>query len=153
MKAKHYTAAIEFEKSPGDVFQYLTDVSKWWGGKDFEGQCKQLHDEFIINHPGAHYSKQKLTEVVPVERIVWLVTESKLNWLETNKGEWTNTRMVFELLDKGNKTRLLFTHEGLVPAMECYERCSQGWETVIKDWLFTFITTGKPHFATNDEEN
>jgi hypothetical protein len=40
------------------------DVSKWWGGKDLEGESIKLNDEFIINHPGAHYSKQKLVEVV-----------------------------------------------------------------------------------------
>ena len=90
-----------------------------------------------------HYSKQKLIEVIPGKKIVWLVTESKLNWIERDKHEWTNTKMVFEITTKGDKTVLHFTHEGLVPEKECYERCVQGWDMVIKEWLFNFITDGK----------
>ena len=65
MANKYFTATIEVSKSPQSVFISITnDVSKWWGGKDLEGESIKLNDEFIINHPGAHYSKQKLVEVV-----------------------------------------------------------------------------------------
>jgi len=138
----NYTAIIEVEKPATDVFNALKDVSKWWS-KDFEGSSTKLNDEFIINHPNAHYSKQRLVEVIPGKKIVWLVTESKLNWLEKDQQEWTNTKMIFEISTKGDKTLLKFTHEGLVPEKECYTRCEQGWNMVIKDWLFNYISTGK----------
>lgn len=141
MQNKSYTAIIEVTKSAEDVFNCIKDVSKWWS-KDFEGNSAKLNDEFVINHPGAHYSKQKLVEVIPNKKIVWLVTESTLNWLQ-DKQEWTNTRMIFDLTTNGDKTLLHFTHEGLVPEKECYARCVQGWDMVIKDWLFNYITTGK----------
>jgi len=51
--------------------------------------------------------------------------------------------MIFEIITKGDKTLLHFTHEGLVPEKECYAMCEQGWNMVIKDWLFNFITVGK----------
>ena len=142
MKKEDYTAAIWVNKTPGEVFNSITSVSKWWS-KDFEGSSTILNDEFVICHPGAHYSKQKLIEVIPDEEIVWLVTDSKLNWLERDKYEWTNTKMIFEITTKGNKTLLHFTHEGLKPEKECYARCKQGWNMVIKDRLFNFITDGK----------
>lgn len=147
MNTRDFTATIEATKRPEDVFNYLTDVSKWWGGKDLEGESKKLNDEFIIHHKGAHYSKQKLVEVVPGKKIVWLVTESTLNWLKKDQHEWANTKMIFEISAKGDKTVLHFTHEGLVPEKECYLKCEQGWNMVIKDWLFNFIDNGKPHFA------
>lgn len=146
MKDKSYTATIEVEKSPHDVFTHLTDVSKWWGGKDLEGESKKINDEFIIHHQGAHYSKQKLIEVVPDKKIVWLVTDSTLNWLKKDQHEWANTKMIFEITTKGDKTILHFRHEGLVPEKGCYSKCEQGWNMVIKDWLFNFITYDKPHF-------
>ena len=137
-----YSAAIEVAKSPEEVFSRIKEVSKWWS-KDFEGSSTNLNDEFVICHPGRHYSKQKLIEVIPNKKIVWLVIESNLDWLEKDKSEWTNTKMIFEITVKGDKTVLHFTHQGLVPEKECYERCQQGWNMVIKDWLFRLITVGK----------
>ena len=137
-----FTATIEVTKSPQDVFNCIKEVPKWWS-KDFEGSSAKLHDEFIIHHPGRHYSKQKLVEVIPDKKIVWLVTESTLPWLQEDKHEWTNTKMIFEITSKEDKTVLQFTHEGLVPEKECYAMCNQGWNKVIKEWLFNFITDGK----------
>jgi hypothetical protein len=138
-----FTATIEVAKSQHEVFNHLTDVSKWWGFKDYEGNCSKLNDEFTIRHGDVHYSKQKLVEVISDKKIVWLVTDSKLNWLEKDKGEWTNTKMIFEIIPEGDKTLLHFTHNGLVPEKECYSKCEQGWNMVIKDWLFNYIKEGK----------
>ena len=142
MQNKTYTATIEVAQSPEVVFNHINDVSKWWS-KDFEGSSTKLNDEFVICHPDRHYSKQKLIEVIPGKKVVWLVTDSKLNWIEKDKYEWTNTKMIFEITTKGDKTLLRFTHEGLVPEKECYAMCEQGWNMVIKEWLFNFITDGK----------
>jgi Activator of Hsp90 ATPase homolog 1-like protein len=142
-----YTATIEVAESPHHVFECIRDVSKWWGGKDLEGSTSRLNDEFTITHGDAHYSKQKMIEVVPGRRVVWLITEGRLGWLDRDKNEWTNTRLVFDIAPKGDKAVLHFTHEGLVPEKECYSRCSEGWNMVIKEYLFKFITEGTPHFS------
>jgi hypothetical protein len=117
-------------------------VAKWWGGKDLKGSSTKLNDEFVIHHPGAHYSKQQLIEVIPGQKIVWIVVDSELNWLKDTT-EWTGTKMIFELTPEDDKTLLHFTHEGLIPEKECYNRCSQGWDMVIKERLFNFIAAGK----------
>ena len=143
MKNKSYSAAINVAKSAKQVFNAVSDVTKWWS-KDFEGSSEKLNDEFIINHPGQHYSKQKLIEVIPDKKMVWLVTESKLTWIENHKEEWTNTKMIFEISGNENTTVLHFTHEGLSPEKECYAMCEKGWDIVIKDWLFHFISVGTP---------
>jgi uncharacterized protein YndB with AHSA1/START domain len=143
---KNYQATIEVAKLPDEVFRCITqEVSKWWGGKDYTGCSINLNDEFIINHPGAHYSKQQLIEVVPNKKVVWQVKESNLNWLQ-EKQEWTNTRMIFEIIPNGQTSILHFTHEGLVSQKESYARCSQGWDMVIKEWLNDLIVTGEAHF-------
>ncbi len=142
MKNDNYRATIEVDQAPETVFNHIKDVSKWWS-KDFEGNSTSLNDEFVICHPGRHFSQQKLIELIPCEKIVWLVTNSELDWLEKDRQEWTNTKMIFEITAKGDKTSIHFTHEGLIPGKECYARCSQGWEMVIKDCLFNFITTDK----------
>jgi activator of Hsp90 ATPase-like protein len=142
MPNKSYTTTIEVTQSAEVVFNLINDVSKWWS-KDFEGNSTNLGDEFVICHPGRHYSKQKLIEAVPAKKVVWLVTESELPWLEKDKHEWTNTKMVFDITAAEGKTSLHFTHEGLFPEKECYARCEQGWNMVIKERLFEFITDNK----------
>jgi uncharacterized protein YndB with AHSA1/START domain len=140
--SQSYTATIEIAKPPHHVFECIIDVSKWWGGKDFEGSTRLLNDEFTIKHGDVHYSKQRMIEVVPGRKVVWLITQSRLAWLK-NMDEWTGTRLVFEVTPKGDGAVLYFTHEGLVPQQECYSSCSGGWSLVIKDYLFNFIAEGR----------
>ena len=141
MKNKSITATIEVAKSAEVVFNCITDVNKWWS-QDFEGSSTMLNDEFIIHHPNQHYSKQKLIEGIPNKKMVWLVTDSTLYWLQNDKHEWTNTKMIFEITTAGNKTILHFTHEGLIPKKECYAMCKKGWSLIITGWLLHFITYG-----------
>ena len=51
----------------------------------------------------------------------------------------------FDISQQGNKTQLLFTHEGLVPAFECYDVCSPAWTHYVQGSLLPLITTGKGH--------
>jgi len=147
MKTNSFTATIEVLKPPQDVYNSITnDVVKWWGGWELEGRRKKLGDEFIIHHPGAHYSRQKLVELVPTSKVVWLVTDSTMDWLTKDKQEWTNTKIIFEITAKGDKTVLHFTHEGLVPGKECYALCSQGWKTVLKITCSTLSPMAKHTF-------
>lgn len=143
MKKESMTTKIEVAASPLKVFHCITDVGKWWS-TDFEGSSISLNDEFVIHHPDQHYSKQKLVEVIPNKKMVWLVTDSNLYWLQNNKHEWTNTKMIFEVTTAGNKTILTFTHEGLTPEKECFAMCEKGWSIIIKSWLFHFITYNTP---------
>ena len=113
--SQSYTATIEVAMPPPHVFECILDVSKWWGGKDLKGSTRLLNDEFTIEHGDVHYSKQRMFEIVPGQRVVWIITESRLAWLERNKHEWTDTRLVFEVTPKGDGAVLHFTHEGLVP--------------------------------------
>lgn len=113
-----------------DVFQYLLDPCNWWTGlfgEIIEGSSKQPGDVFSFRAgDGVHYSKQQLTELVPGEKITWLVTESNLSFLK-NTNEWTGTKICFNLEQEGDQTRVTFTHAGLEPAMSCYGSCSNAW--------------------------
>ena len=141
-----YSTSLVLTSNPKDAFDHINDVSTWWikqvagACTEFEGKSSKLNDEFILRHGDVHYSKHKLIEVIPNKKVVLLVTDSKLNWIKENKQEWTGTKTVFEIVPKGEKTTLIFTHEGLVPQLECYGHCVHFWDRVIHEWLFNFIT-------------
>jgi hypothetical protein len=129
------------EQTPNEVFKAITNVRGWWS-EGIEGHTTQPNDEFIFQVKDVHYSKQKLVEVIPNKKVVWLVTESHMTFIQ-DKSEWTGTKVIFEISQKGNQTQLVFTHEGLVPQVECYEACSPAWTQYVQHSLYRLITTGK----------
>jgi hypothetical protein len=65
-----------------------------------------------------------------------------LNFVK-DKTEWTGTKISFDISKKDDKTLIRFTHSGLVPKFECYNACSNAWTDIIRQSLYSFITTGK----------
>jgi hypothetical protein len=141
MNTPDFTITFLVDQTPEEVFNAINNVRGWWS-EGVEGGTEKLNDEFIYRYPEFHYSKQKLTEVVPNKKVVWLVTDSALTFVK-KKDEWTNTKISFDITPKGNKTAFRFTHIGLVPQNECFDSCSGGWMQYISGSLFKLITTGK----------
>jgi len=141
MKSKDYSVLIAVHATPDEAFKSINKVTKWWT-ENLEGSSAKLDDEFSVRFGDVHYSKQKLVEVVPGKKITWLVTDSKLNFIK-DKQEWTGTKITFEIFEKDNKTFIRFTHEGLVPGIECYGACSNAWSEYIQGSLLELVNTGK----------
>jgi hypothetical protein len=141
MKNRDYHTSITVNATPQEAFKSINSVTKWWT-ENLEGSSQKLNDEFIVRFDDVHVSKQKLVEVIPDKKVVWLVTDSRLNFVK-DKHEWTNTKISFEIAEKGGKTQIHFTHIGLVPVAECYNGCSNAWGQYIKGSLFKLLTEGK----------
>lgn len=141
MTNSNFTTTFFVNENPQKVFAAINDIRGWWQG-EIEGESEKLNDEFTYRMADVHYSKQKLVEFIPNEKVVWLIADSKLNFNQ-NKSEWTGTTIVFEINEINNKTQVRFTHVGLVPTFECFGGCSGAWEKLIQESLLSLITTGK----------
>ncbi len=146
MKAANFSFTLTTTKTPQEVFKAMTNVRGWWQGyyaEEIKGGTEKLNDEFTFSAAGgAHYSKQKLVEVIPDQKVVWLITESKLSFLD-KMDEWVGTKVIFDISKKGGKTQLVFTHEGLTPEVECYDSCAPAWSEYLEHKLLPLIDSGK----------
>jgi hypothetical protein len=141
MKKQDFTVSIIVSATPHQAFKKINSVTLWWT-ENLEGSSQKLNDEFTVRFDDVHISKQKLVEVIPDKKVVWLVTESKLNFVK-DRQEWTNTKICFDISEKGGKTQIRFTHVGLIPEAECYNGCSNAWSLYVKGSLFKLIMEGK----------
>jgi hypothetical protein len=136
-----FTTTFSVDQSSGEAFHAITNVRGWWS-EEIAGNTDTLGDEFTYRYQDVHYCKLKLIEVIPDQRVVWLVLDNRFNFTE-DESEWKDTRITFEVFRKGGKTEVHFTHVGLVPDYECYDVCSNAWGSYINGSLRSLITTGK----------
>jgi hypothetical protein len=141
MKNKDFTTTLLVDQSPKQVFDAVNSPQHWWAG-EIDGAATNLNDEFTYRYKDLHMSKQKVIEFIPEEKVVWLVTDSIINYVE-DKQEWNGTKIVFEISKEGDKTKLRFTHVGLHTEVECFGSCSTSWSRLMQISLFSLITTGK----------
>jgi hypothetical protein len=143
MNNQDFTTTLLVNNTPKEAFEAIKNVRGWWSGlhrEEFEGNSAQLNDEFIFRaEEGMHTTTQKLIELVPNKKIVWLVTESKLTFVE-KQTEWTGTKLCFDISTAGDQTKIVFTHQGLVPQFECYEGCAPAWTRYIQERLALSLT-------------
>jgi len=136
-----FTITLRVDQTPNEAFNAINNVRGWWS-EDIEGGTHQLHDEFDYRYGDAHRCRMKLVDVVPDQKVVWLVLSNYFDFTKDNT-EWTGTKVIFEISKKDNKTEIRFTHLGLTPEYECFDACSDGWTHYIQESLPALIATGK----------
>ncbi len=133
MRDESFTTSITVDQSPQQVFDAVNDVRGWWSG-EIDGRTDALGAQFEYRYKDLHRSVQKITEWIPGKKIVWHIVDGHLGFVQ-DQHEWKGTDVVFEIIPKGAKTELRFTHVGLVPAFECYGDCSGAWGFYINERL------------------
>ena len=141
MATKDFTTTILVDNTSEEVFNAINNVRGWWS-EEIEGSTDTLNSEFDYHYEDVHRCKIKIVELVPNKKIVWSVLDNYFKFTK-DKSEWKGTKIIFDIAGKDNKTEMRFTHQGLVPAYECYEICRDAWTGYIQKSLRNFITTGK----------
>lgn len=141
MSQQNYISTIVVDQSPPTAFQAIQNFRGWWS-EEIEGKTDEPGETFFYHYKDVHLSKIKLVEVVPDKRLVYQVMANEFNFTK-DKSEWVNTRLIFDLEPMDGNTKIIFTHEGLVPEYECYKVCEDAWSSYIQGSLKSFIETGK----------
>ncbi len=149
-ESKSYSATILVDQDATTAFNAIKNFRAWWS-EEIEGNTDKLNEEFFYHYKDIHLCKLKLIEVVPDKKLVYRVLENEFNFVK-DKTEWVNTKLIFEITGEGDKTKVQFTHEGLVPEDECYKVCNDAWSGYIKKSLYNLITTGKGEPNPKDKD-
>jgi hypothetical protein len=145
-----FTTTLLVTQSPEEVFNAINNVRGWWA-ESIEGITEQLNAEFLQYYRDIHIVKMKITELIPGKKVNWLVLDNYFSFTKS-KTEWNNTNICFDIYSKGDKTQLVFTHQGLVPQYECYDICNSAWSDIINISLHGLITAGKGNPNAKEDE-
>ncbi|MDB5258661.1 MAG: ATPase [Chitinophagaceae bacterium] len=141
MSTSDFSLTISVDQTPTDAFKAITNVRGWWS-EEIEGSTEKLNDVFHYHYEDVHLATIKLIEVIPNKKVVWLIEKNYFKFTK-DKTEWTGNTISFDILEKDNQTQIRFTHNGLVPAYECYDICTNAWTQYIQESLRDLIVTGK----------
>ncbi len=141
MENRNFSITFLVDQRPAEVFDAILNVRNWWS-ESLEGNSEKLNDEFIYRHKDIHYSKHQLIDVEKDRKVVWLTIDSKLTFVQ-KQNEWNDTKVIFEISKKDDKTELKITHDGLTPDFECFDGCSIGWTHYLQNSLLPLIIYGK----------
>lgn len=151
MSTSDFTTTLVVDKSPKEAYDAINNVRGWWS-ENIEGGTDKLNDEYVYHYKDIHYCKIKLVEMIPNQKVVWLVLNNYFKFTE-DKSEWNGTKIIFDISQDADKTIVKFTHEGLVPQYECYEICREAWTNYVQESLRDLITTGKGQPSSKEDDS
>ena len=139
-----YTREITVSSSPGAAYQALTTgFNQWW-----TTSCNLISKtgDKITFRFGPTYWVMRTNNLIPDNSIELECIEAH----HVHEGlpssilnEWEGTKLKLEILKEGESTKTVLVHEGLVPSLNCYEACEQGWD-------YYFLTSLKQYLETGD---
>ncbi len=150
MNNNDYYTSILVDSTPETAYNAIMDFRAWWS-EEIEGNTDRLNETFFYHYKDIHLCKIKLIEAVPNQKLVYQVVDNQFSFT-TDQTEWVNTKLIFDISPEGNRTKVTFTHQGLVPDYECYEVCNEAWTGYIHNSLHKLITTGKGEPNPKDKD-
>lgn len=127
------TITITVPQSPDQVYDAILDVGGWWTGT-VTGPTTELGQQFTYRYEDQHRSTHRVDELDRGHRVVWFTTDADLPFAE-DPTEWIGTRQIFDIAPAADGTELRFTHEGLLPELDCYDSCSNAWNYLVRTSL------------------
>ena len=141
MLGQSYSTEILISAKSASVYNAITkDIDKWW--TELSTQALQVGDKLVVRFEKTTTWVMTISEALPNRSLIWKVVEANHDIEDlTKKDEWKNTTIKWVLAENTTGTKVTLTHQGLVPALECFETCQAGWDYFLES-LKEYLETG-----------
>jgi len=140
MEQQNYQRVINASSTAKQVYDLINNVPLWWT-EDFEGSAEKVNGTFTVRF-GDIFKTFEVKELEPNKKMVWQVIDCYMPWL-SDKHEWTDTSVVWDISKENDSTKITMRHIGLVPEVECYKDCEKGWNYYLNESLAKLVN-GEP---------
>jgi uncharacterized protein YndB with AHSA1/START domain len=141
MMTRSFSTEILISAQPESVYNAITmDIDQWW--TELSNQAHRAGDQLIVRFEKTTSWVMTISESLPNRSLVWEVVEANHDEEGiTKKDEWKGTSIQWKIVDHEMGSKVTLTHEGLVPALECYGICEAGWGYFLGS-LKSYLETG-----------
>jgi len=144
MSGRSYFNEILVSASPDLVYKAITEgIDKWW--TQLSNKALHVGDRLTVRFENKTKWVMAVSEAIPNRSLVWVVMAAHhdLESLE-KKDEWQETTIKWEIIEMEIGTKVILTHQGLVPQLQCFKICHVGWNYFL-DSLKNYLETGTGH--------
>ena len=142
MSRQSYSTQMLISAKPDSVYNAITkDIDKWW--TELSNQALYEGDRLVVRFEKTTSWVMTVSEAFPDRSLVWKVVEANHDLEDlTQKDEWKETTIRWKIEKSETGTKVTLTHQGLIPALECYKICQAGWDYFLGS-LKKYLETGK----------
>lgn len=141
MSNKNYTQTFSTDAAPAEVVNKISQVSAWWA-KNFQGEATDVGDVFTVRFNNGDTYTIKIAKIIPNKQVAWEVLDSFQGWVK-RPTEWVGTKIIWDIDKNGSGSEVRFTHQGLTSELECFDKCTAGWNYLMLESLSQLVNTGK----------
>lgn len=143
MNPDSYTRDIVVSGSPGAAYKALTsEFYKWWT-LDADS-ISAVGDTITFKFDATYWAMRANTlspnyielECIDAHHIHKGLPSSILK-------EWEGTKLKWEIQELDGSTKISLTHEGLIPSLDCFEICTEGWDYFFVNSLKSYLDEGE----------
>lgn len=147
MPADDFQFVLEYPVDANTLYQQFATqdgVRHWWTAHCTMDATIGGEAYFPFDDAG-FFARATIETLDPAREVAWKVTDAKhpesSGWMDLHDWIGTTIRFVIEPIDN-DRSRLTFTHEGLLP-LECAEACSSIWRSYLGESLMQYFNTGQ----------
>jgi len=142
MLEESYSSDFLITVTPEVVFKAITkDIDKWWTVAS--NSASKVGDTLTVKFEEGTFWEMRVTKDIVNKYLVWHVTNGNHNLDDlSKKNEWIDTMIKWKIEKNGTGSKVSFIHKGLVPTLECYDTCNNGWDYFLTS-LQSYLNRGE----------